>query len=81
MNTGIPHHLGLPPKGLGRLEKVITNIGMRNVLLVMPLKERVGGPYLCPFREALPMPSIILRYWMKLGKIVGQHLDITVDDR
>src|SRR6266849_292024 len=43
----------------------------RQVGLVVPREERVRLRNVCPLREALTPPAIILRRWVKLRKIKG----------
>ncbi|MNF15234.1 hypothetical protein D3C80_2177500 [compost metagenome] len=66
MDTGCAHLLGLLTQRFGRVQQVISNVGVRNVLLEVPLEERVGRTHLGPLCEPFAVPQIILGYGMEL---------------
>src|SRR5690606_19179075 len=63
----LTHVLRLFAQRFRAVQQVITNVLVRNMLLIMSLKEWVGCGDLGPLSEPFTVPFVIFRSGMKLG--------------
>ncbi|MNV08404.1 hypothetical protein D3C71_988680 [compost metagenome] len=81
MHAGFLHQLCLLAQRVRRIEHVVADVVMRDVLLIMAFEQGLRRADLGPFGESLAMPFVIQRRRMELRQVVGQDFDVLVDER